>query len=434
MKNKLTTILFLFSLTLTAQKIDLASISNKLINLNEVTAANEDFSGFEALEKQLEGVEIVMLGEQSHGEATTFETKIKLVKYLHQELGFDMLVFENGLYECEKAWELIQQGADVRFTLGKSIHGVWSTTEEFVPLVDYIADKVDSKNPLAISGFDQQIIKLGGEYFVKDLTDYLTENNIGLVYKAELNHLSHSIQLITEGAFKKYKKKAAEKDILFLEKLITKITSLNLANEDASFWVQVLKGTKFFLSDLKLKTDFRDEKMAENLIWLKEQHPDKKMICWGATSHFLYNSLEVRMDKLAIRLLGGNYYKKQPMMGHYIKDKYKDKVYTIGFTAYEGHYGAFSHRKLKTPVDNSLEFMLGQSKYDNSFLPLKNLTVAPYLSRPLGNFYMQTDISLVMDAVVFNRHMRRPQQDWRFFSKVYPENKYIAKFLDKQGE
>jgi len=406
MKNKLTTILFLFSLTLTAQKIDLASISNKLINLNEVTAANEDFSGFEALEKQLEGVEIVMLGEQSHGEATTFETKIKLVKYLHQELG----------------------------TLGKSIHGVWSTTEEFVPLVDYITDKANSKNPLAISGFDQQIIKLGGEYFVKDLTDYLTENNIGLVYKAELNHLSHSIQLITEGAFKKYKKKAAEKDILFLEKLITKITSVNLANEDASFWVQVLKGTKFFLSDLKLKTDFRDEKMAENLIWLKEQHPDKKMICWGATSHFLYNSLEVRMDKLAIRLLGGNYYKKQPMMGHYIKDKYKDKVYTIGFTAYEGHYGAFSHRKLKTPVDNSLEFMLGQSKYDNSFLPLKNLTVAPYLSRPLGNFYMQTDISLVMDAVVFNRHMRRPQQDWRFFSKVYPENKYIAKFLDKQGE
>jgi len=42
-----------------------------------------------------------MLGEQSHGEATTYETKIKLIKFLHQEMDFDILAIESGFYDCK---------------------------------------------------------------------------------------------------------------------------------------------------------------------------------------------------------------------------------------------------------------------------------------------------------------------------------------------
>ena len=56
------------------------SIAQKLINLGSVDNNNEDYSEYEHLQHILKNVDIVMLGEQSHGDATTYETKIKLIK------------------------------------------------------------------------------------------------------------------------------------------------------------------------------------------------------------------------------------------------------------------------------------------------------------------------------------------------------------------
>jgi erythromycin esterase len=55
---------------------------------------------------------IVMLGEISHGDGTTFLAKSRLIKLLHQQMNFDVLVFESGFYDMSKVWESIQQGQD----------------------------------------------------------------------------------------------------------------------------------------------------------------------------------------------------------------------------------------------------------------------------------------------------------------------------------
>lgn len=83
-----------------AQTISYESIKHAVINIGEVHNGNENFEDFSNLKLLLENVEIVMLGEQSHGEGTAYDTKIKLIKYLHQELGFDMLAFESGIFDC----------------------------------------------------------------------------------------------------------------------------------------------------------------------------------------------------------------------------------------------------------------------------------------------------------------------------------------------
>ena len=155
-------------------------------------------------------------------------------------------------------------------------------------------------------------------------------------------------------------------------------------------------------------------------MWLKEKYPNKKIICWGATSHFLYNASNVRMKNIIYQVFAANYYKKQKMMGQYVKDKYRDKVYTIGFTTYEGRAGLFYNKKIKPAKEESLEYILAQSPYDNSLLPLNDLNLSSLYSRPLGNAYMKNDISKVMDAVIFNKSMRRPTFDNNFFLKNLP--------------
>ena len=137
------------------------------------------------------------------------------------------------------------------------------------------------------------------------------------------------------------------------------------------------------------------------------------------------------MKSPVIQIMGGNYYKNQPMMGDYIKNEFQEKVYTIGFTAYQGEYGLFRKGKIKIPKEETLEFLLGQSEYDNFLLPLNDLNLEGYISRPLGNFYMKNAINGVMDGVIFNRVMTRPKLDSNFFLKIYPENKYIKPVPEK---
>lgn len=426
MKINLTlSLLFLFLNLYAQQNVE---VLKELVNLNQVSDSNEDFTGYEAIKEIIQDAEIVMLGEQSHGDATTYETKIKLIKYLHQKMDFDILAFESGFFECQKAWTQIQKGEDVRTQMGKSIFDIWSAVKDLKPLVEYIEGTYNTAQPLAIAGFDSQMLcKLGSEFFVKDLKAYLSHTvqlDTTIDYKREFTHLENSINLISSAKFKEYKKEAAIKDIAFLDIVLGKIQIVE-KDTSTSFWIQNIINTKLFLSDLKLKTDHRDQQMAENLIWLKEQYPNKKIICWGATSHFLYNSSEVRMDKKVMQLLGGNHYKKHAMMGDYIKEKYGKKVCTIGFIAYEGYYGYMGRKKLSTAKNNSLEYLIGKSGYDNCLLSLRGLSLSPYISRPLGHFYMKTDITRVMDAVIFNRYMKAPELDVNFFLKIYPENKYL---------
>lgn len=404
---------------------DIAFLKDRIINLGEIGNNSEYISDHSSLQVLLKDVEIIMLGEQSHGEGTTYETKIKLIKYLHQELGFDLLVFESGFYDCHKAWQLIEQGGNVRDAMGRSIFSLWSTTKQLEPLAKYIEFENNNGRVLKLLGFDSQFAgKLSKEYFMQDLGEYLMTIDPEIVKTTDWEHLVENFNYSTNLQLKVLKKNQPEKDTIYINQLVNQLknrTSDSLSN----FWAQALQNTKVHLSDLGLKTDGRDKQMADNLFWIKEKYPNRKIICWGATSHFLYNSTEVRMKNPIIQLLGGNYYKDHPMMGHYVKEMFDEKLYTIGFTAFEGEFGLTRKRKIKAAKEGTLEYLLSQSDYDNFLLPLKDLNLENYVARPLGNFYMKTDIADVMDAVIFTRYMTRSRLDANFFLSIYPENKYI---------
>jgi len=108
--------------------------------LNHFAEQADDSTEFSFLKVLLKDKRIVLLGEQSHGDGATFAAKVRLVKFLHSELGFDMLSFESGLYANYKAAQELNHTEARNSPMLESVFPIWSETAEFLPLIQYAHD------------------------------------------------------------------------------------------------------------------------------------------------------------------------------------------------------------------------------------------------------------------------------------------------------
>src|SRR6185369_4170315 len=91
-------VLFL-AVTLSAQDADrrVQWLADHAVRLRSIAPDDVDFKDLEPLRATLKSVRVVLLGEQSHGDGNTFLVKTRLIRFLHEQMGFDVLVFESGL-------------------------------------------------------------------------------------------------------------------------------------------------------------------------------------------------------------------------------------------------------------------------------------------------------------------------------------------------
>jgi len=134
----------------------LAELRRQLVPIRTLAATDDDFTDLGFLRETLRGVRIVQLGEQTHGDGATFEAKVRLIKFLHQELGFGVVAFESGLYDCRMAWDRIRAGDDASAAAQAAIFSLWSESAQVAPLWPYLAQEASSKQPLILAGFDSQ--------------------------------------------------------------------------------------------------------------------------------------------------------------------------------------------------------------------------------------------------------------------------------------
>src|SRR5262245_1049806 len=134
----------------------IAWLKEHAITLRSIDPTDEDFSDLEPLRKAIGEARIVQLGEQSHGDGATFHAKARLIRFLHQKMGFDVLAMESGLYDCRKAWELLREGEDPYRAVTHGVFGTWTMSEQFQPVIAYLGQAATSDWPLELCGFDCQ--------------------------------------------------------------------------------------------------------------------------------------------------------------------------------------------------------------------------------------------------------------------------------------
>ncbi len=403
-----------------------AWLKEHAIALRSIDPADEDFSDLEPLRKAINEARIVQLGEQSHGDGATFHAKARLIKFLHQKMGFDVLAFESGLYDCRKAWELLRAGTAPYEAFQHGVFGIWTASEQVQPVIDYLGKTVKSDRPLELCGFDCQFTgQASATHLQSDVKALLKRLDPGVIDAPTEAALFEALAALPTRA-KAADRAASEKRIQAVAELGRVLAaaqpSEELSKNELSFWRQYAAslaveatraeagGEPMDIEVQKKSGSQRDEQMAKNLIWLaREAYPDRKIIVWAASFHLMRNPASIQQSGN----IPADYYRDIVTMGDGVWKELADTTYTLAFVAAEGEAGRFSMPRLKLPppARGSLEDLLVAAGQSNAIVDFRRLDEGgawlrqKLPARPLGYSNMVADWTNVFDGIVFTRTM-----------------------------
>ena len=357
-------------------------IKDSVVIIRSIDPVDTLFSDLDLLGKAVGDSRIVMLGEQDHGDSRTFLAKCRIIKYLHEKLGFNVLAFESDFYALNKVWDSISLNpSQVESTIMNNVFKVWTLCQQFKPVVQYLTDQYQSNNRLQLAGFDNQLV---GEYSVanleSNLSNYITAKGISFSKdEKNMNRLKNTlISVYTFFYSGKYIKSDSSMQMFSDLGILTDIIIQQLSPDPRnlnSFNMQTLLSLKAISmqmiyalnKDYFLADSIRDKQMASNLRWLCDyKYPNEKIIVWAANSHIVKSDSRLLKKKFAKPSSMGYIFTSDPAI--------QDKTYIIGFTGLQGETGRITSSgkySIPKPEKNGIESWLADKMVTYGFADFK---------------------------------------------------------------
>ncbi len=409
------------------QKLDVrvAYLKVNAIPLRTHDPADRDFKDLQPLKKLWKDVRIVQLGEETHGDGACFLAKTRLIQFLHQEMGFDVLAFESGIYDCAKAWQALnatpRKTVDPIKAMGQGVFGIWMQSHELKPLAGYLHKAAGSPKPLELCGFDCQLTgPASGEHLAQELSA-VAERALPAAPPAKV--WEHVVGYLGDAkrSMNKTQHAARQRDLAAMAAALREEgKATDRAARDRAWWAQVCTSLAAQLANqFKQRssrsrggpeaTNARDAQMADNLIWLADQHyKDRKVIVWAATFHLIRNAPKLKALKARVD------YANTVPMGHRVAKHFGNSCYTLGFTAYEGEIGQpwNTPSRLSAAPPDTLEHWMKEAGFTEAIVDLRTPAAKghwlhePFVARPLGYSLMRgSGWHETLDGLYFQRTM-----------------------------
>lgn len=385
-----------------------AWLAERAVQFRGIDPALEPLDDLDGLGRALDGVDIVMLGEQTHGDGATFLAKTRIIQCLHQRLGFDVLAIESGLFACEVAGDRILAGRPAREMVDASVFDVWGRSAHFQPLVAHLDATRRTGRPLELTGFDMQ------------LTGSLSRDELLPVLKGAIGAGGVDAPAFLDAlgaltvSMERFRKIPGERRQAFAREAEAVDRALERrADDDGRFLRQVARSTAVNVRFL-WEADFdrpvpevmnrRDAQMAENLLWLAEhRYPGRRIIVWAATSHISRNRQRIQKPLADPGMIP---------MGHHVWQRMGPRAYALAFTSARGQVATWRSTPwdLAPPRRGSLEHAFAALPGDTWFLDLRthvrpgDWLAAPVLARPMGYSRMTAVWPDIVDGFVFVRN------------------------------
>jgi erythromycin esterase len=383
--------------------------------VRSIDVGDRDWSDLEPLRRAIGDARVVMLGEQSHGDGTTFLAKARLVAFLHQEMGFDVLIWESGMYDVDRVWQQILAGEDVFAASRRGIFDVWSLSEQVRPTLEYVRSTLGTPRPLEMAGFDMQLttrpesdsLDIQLARFAAEISSPVLNDPRWPTARAALRQLASGDRTSPPPAQTQIETMAMMGDLFD--------DAVAEGGRRALWWAEVLRSTAVFAARVWRNPGIiegavmRENAMSRNLAWLAREHyRGRKVIVWAASLHISRNLEELRTPEGSpVPSLTA----VKPMGGQVVEALGAGEVYTIGFTAARGSFGRGGTRTpLQPPLAESLEAHLDQLGMAYAFIDLRNPAaggewLTHSLMRPFGYSWFRGDWTEVLDGMFYTREM-----------------------------
>lgn len=350
------------------------------------STTSTDTKDLKVLKNVLQDKRIVHLGEMVHGSTEINQSKVRIIKYLHEELDYDVLAFESSFSDAG-AVERNLSKLDAKDAMKNSIYGTWHT-QDLIDLFQYLKEQKQKGDPLHLIGFD---IHNMSETFLNGTKDWIAKADPKAKELLEQAEKSYS-DLKKSATYQEYlqKKDPVLQKYQQLEKIVDQ-HKLLLANQypDQPKAVQILKETielrirmieRYIPFDVKENQEVpeyptnleditwikRDRLMAENLTIIAEEiYRNDKIIVWGHNYHIRKDNTKMIQDWTNVQA---------PNMGTYLPTHLKKQTYFLGIYAFSGASLEPSDNKTIVPVvppaPNSIEAIFKSVGHPHVFLDL----------------------------------------------------------------
>lgn len=364
------------------------------IPVQSIDPLNEDYSDLNFLKQEIGNKRIVMLGESTHGADEYSKSKVRLIKFLNKEMGFEVIAFESGMEACA-ATNYYRAGMTPQEMLKNALFKVWHT-EANLELMNYLT----IHQQIQIAGFDMQPLKVDTTYsylqkFFQPIGIYLAQNALDAEQKFYKVYRPVNVTTQSDIADLRTQYKNLADNIQQHPDLFNTFHTQQ-AIQTAS---QIIK-QRIGVLDIAARNSlgvfnphYRDKFMAENIEWLaNELYPNKKIIIWAHNAHIARQRQAINPDN--------NY------MGELLSTKTKHESFVVGFYFYRGENIQTDRSHVfvaSQPSTNSLEAILHTNQYKYSFINVSNQLREPatdWIFQPLSTFitgYIEEKRTLVMD-------------------------------------
>lgn len=337
--------------------------------------AAEDFSDLSFLAPILDGKRVVQLGESGHGVREFSQIKVRLIKYLHEELGFDVVAIESSVFECYMADRQVDV-EPARRILDRCAFNVWRT-EEVLELFEYLDRTRSTPRPLRLVGIDTQVSSTfgvtGRPAFLHNVVNQFDTAYADSVAAMDQEFLDeHRRVLAGQHVYllgnRSWLIPGYDSLTTFIETQLPQLAAMGPeAYREGLVAAQTARSTVAFIEQLTTESntsiEHRDLGMSDNLTFVTDRlYPDSKVIVWAHNFHIRHANHEIVPVPAPFT------------MGHWQKQRLDDDLYSIGLYMYTGTTAANdgSVYAIAQAQTGSVESILYRARRHWTFVDLLN--------------------------------------------------------------
>lgn len=361
---------------------------------------------------------MVLLGELTHGDAEAHALKVRLVRFLHQRMNFDVLVWESGMFDCEEMNKELAGDRPIERVARLGVFAHWSEGSESFPVFEYARSTLNSARPLRMAGFDIQTSGTAGWSMYPTFAEWLADPPvITSEVKGYLDALLADAGKIAQAADPRTEQQRID---LALRALAPTLCEAHRARreeviaahgereylfrqrclDNAVVFAEMLAANDRYQQtqsgeDFRWSYNIREAANADNLLWLaRERFAGRKLIVWCHNMHLfvgvtgLVNLAGPELPASATTDDRGRALNVMDSTGRRVKQALGDKAYVLGVMAHSGAWSWLGNPPIEyAPAERgSIEELLHAVGSPTLFLDLRPVRADPshWLNAPLS--------------------------------------------------